>query len=60
MEKLKDLEELLKISISIRQDEKEKIYNFAKNNPDKMDEIIKIFEKEKMENLKNFQNYISN
>lgn len=60
MKKLEILKILINESISIKKDEKEKIYNFAKENYDKIDEIIKIFEKEKMENIKNIKNYISN
>lgn len=58
-EKIKSLEKLISESISIKWEEKEKVFNYAKNNPDKIDEIISIFEKERMENIKSIINYIS-
>lgn len=58
MKKIENLKNLLKESISVSENEKNEIIIFSEKNPEKIEQIIKIFEDEKNKNLENIINYL--
>lgn len=58
MKKIENLKNLLKESISVSENEKKEIIIFSEKNPEKIDQIIEIFEDEKNKNLENIINYL--
>lgn len=58
MNNLEILEMFLYVSISLSYEEKEEVLKFAKENPEKIDELLKIFEEEQAEIINNLNSYI--